>query len=384
MEFSLPVVFTIGPTDPKEDYQLFVNYARTVQDMPFESLYETVQGIVEGEARSLTSTLTVEEMFNARDRFKEAVFNQIQSDLNKLGLKIFNANIREMQDYDDQNKYFVYRRQRAIEMANNEARVQVAEAEKCGEIGVKERERDTRVSVSAMDTTAQIEENLRLQEVVQSEAALSEVRSASMLREQLAKIEAENAAQKREEVLRKEVELARAASEMEALRAKELTRTILESEQRITEAEAEARAIEMIAVANLTARQKEAEGIKAVLQGQAGGLAELLSACSDPDVLKFYLGMDNGLFEALAKEQAAALQGLQPKINIWRTGSGGGDDNPISPIVRALQSLAPVADGLASQSDASIPFWNAPSAGKDASEPTVTSTPASTSPSGKP
>ena len=71
----------------------------------------------------LTSTLTIEEIFNAKDKFKEDVVAKIEGHLEQLGLKVYNANIREMGDFDEKNMYFAHRKKRAIERANFEAQV---------------------------------------------------------------------------------------------------------------------------------------------------------------------------------------------------------------------------------------------------------------------
>lgn len=143
VEFCLPVSFTLGPFDPLENPTGFQCYARRLHEINEVDQHTTILGIVEGETRGLTSTLTIEEIFNAKDKFKDDVVTKIQSHLEQLGLKVYNANIREMGDFDEKNMYFAYRKQRAIQRANYEAQVEVSEAKKLGEIGVKERDRDT-------------------------------------------------------------------------------------------------------------------------------------------------------------------------------------------------------------------------------------------------
>ena len=161
VEFNLPVVFTISPAHPLEDLEGFKRYSQMMHDLPPEDIENIVRGVVEGETRGLTANLTVEEMFNSKEKFKSEVVNKIQTDLQKLGLRVLNANIKEMSDYDEHNKYFTYRKQRAIESANYDAQVEVAEARKMGEIGLKQREKDTRVTVPQLDTQATVAENER-------------------------------------------------------------------------------------------------------------------------------------------------------------------------------------------------------------------------------
>ena len=41
------------------------------------------------------------------------------------------------------------------------------------------------------------------------------------------------------------------------------------------------------------------------------------------ELAKFYLGLQSGLFVDMAAQTAAAVQGLNPKINVWNTGAAG-------------------------------------------------------------
>ena len=50
---------------------------------------------------------------------------QVQKDMDRLGLRIFNANIAEMHDLDAANKYFETLKQKALETAKTEMRVEV-------------------------------------------------------------------------------------------------------------------------------------------------------------------------------------------------------------------------------------------------------------------
>ena len=41
------------------------------------------------------------------------------------------------------------------------------------------------------------------------------------------------------------------------------------------------------------------------------------------ELAKFYLGLQSGLFVDMAAQTAKAMQGLNPKINVWNTGASG-------------------------------------------------------------
>lgn len=123
------MVFTVGPIDPRDDMEHFKNYARMMQGMTAEEVRHTISGMIEGETRGLTASMTIEEMFSNKEIFRTRVVDKISEDLKKIGMRIFNANIKEMSDYDEHNKYFEYRKKRAIETANYEAQVAVSPLE---------------------------------------------------------------------------------------------------------------------------------------------------------------------------------------------------------------------------------------------------------------
>ena len=53
------------------------------------------------------------------------LYMQVQKDMDRLGLRIFNANIAEMHDLDAANKYFETLKQKALETAKTEMRIEV-------------------------------------------------------------------------------------------------------------------------------------------------------------------------------------------------------------------------------------------------------------------
>ena len=105
VEFNLPVTFTVGPIDPEKDNEGFIRYCQKITEATPKEIEVLIAGIIEGETRGLTAKLTVEEMFNSKEIFKEEVVAFIEKDLNLLGLTIFNANIKEMSDYDGMYYY---------------------------------------------------------------------------------------------------------------------------------------------------------------------------------------------------------------------------------------------------------------------------------------
>ncbi len=110
----------------------------TAQKKGSQYLENIVKGIIEGETRVLVSSMTMEEIFTEREEFKRRVFRAIQGELEQFGLKIYNANVKELKDAAGSN-YFQSLSQKAHEGATNQARIDVAEAQLRGNVGEAER-----------------------------------------------------------------------------------------------------------------------------------------------------------------------------------------------------------------------------------------------------
>ncbi len=52
--------------------------------------------MIEGETRVLAASMSIEEIFKGRTNFKTKIIDMVQEELSKLGLAIFNANIKEL------------------------------------------------------------------------------------------------------------------------------------------------------------------------------------------------------------------------------------------------------------------------------------------------
>lgn len=358
MEFILPGVYTIGPKDDKE---VLKRYATLMSNKNEAECTAIIKGIIEGETRVLTASLTLEEIFSGRDAFRDNVTTRIDKELAKIGFGIHNANIQEMSDHEG-SEYFQFLRQRARANAENDARMNIAEAQKEGDIAVKEREKDTRMKTREFEATAVTFENERNMEIARSTADLK-IKEAEYYREsQLAEIEAHKAAEIRDAELQKELEQRNVLQQIERLRSEQLTQAIVQAEARERDADAylytkekEAEAEKRKADAYIYQKQKEAEGIRAVLDAQAEGLNNLLQTTDDPQIILQYMMIDRQVYPELARANADAIRGLEPKITYWKTGGGDGPgDNPITNII---QNIPPLMETIHSQTGILPPDW---------------------------
>jgi flotillin len=77
--------------------------------------------------------------------------------------------------------------------------------------------------------------------------------------------------------------------------------------------------------AKLYAKQKEAESLATVGKAKADYVAAMLQALGgNYHALRDYLMIDGGLYQEMARINAGAVSGMQPKISIWTGADGAG------------------------------------------------------------
>lgn len=115
-----------------------------------------------------------------------------------------------------------------------------------------------------------------------------------------------------------------------------------------------AQAMTLKAEASYFAKKKEAEAMTEMAKAY-GHMSEILGG---PQGLLQYMMLQNGTYEKLANANAAAINGLQPKITVWNTGDGAGSSNDGTGAIRnIMQSLPPLLSTINEQTGISPPSW---------------------------
>jgi len=400
LKFSLPAVFTIGPDDTLEALTKYAVLLTGGDDgvTPKASsgavavgegrdhVQDIVKGIIEGETRSIVSTMTMEELFKERRIFRDKVIKNVQSELDQFGLRIYNANVKELQDTPG-SEYFSYLSRKAHEGASNQAKVDVADARMKGEIGEAERLGKTKQEIAKINAATAVLETERKAEKAQADAALKDKEIHIEKELDLSRISAKRAAEERDAELQKAVELKRAEMELERQRAETVTKAVIarESSQekanaelytqerkadgikaqqlaetdalyyRLTkEAEASKLAKQLEADAHFYSQKQEAQGLTEMAKAY-GAMANVLGG---PQGLLQYMMLQNNTYERLANANAKAINGLQPKISVWNTGAqGDGVADPSAPIRNLFQTLPPLLSTINDQTGIQPPQW---------------------------
>lgn len=358
ISFNMPTVFTVGP---KDDIEYLKRYAKLLQNTNSENLREKITGIIHGETRTAAGRVSLDDLFNSREIFRDNITKSIDKELEQFGLIVYNANIGELRDLPG-NEYFVFLRKRALEGAINDARVAVAEKFKIGNVGEKQHITETRQQVAVFEKNATITENERERDIAESKTKLTIAKAEFDRQTKIAEYEAHAISEKRQLELQKEVEEFRARQETEKLRASEFAAASVHAEVSIKTAEgegsalkikaaAEAEAIILKANAMLLQKQNEAKGILALRQAEAEGLEKLITSAGGVDKLNSYLMIKDNVIEHVAETQAKSVQGMKPNITIWNTNPGNGNGNNdagnLSSVVADLvKTGVPLVDGI--------------------------------------
>ncbi|KRX07136.1 hypothetical protein PPERSA_09350 [Pseudocohnilembus persalinus] len=363
MEFILPCVFTIGPKDDYEQIKKFAKYLLFEEE---SKVQEIIRGMVEGETRVLAANMSIEDIFKGRTEFKQEIINNVQHELEKLGLFVVNANIKELQDSKD-SRYFSYLSQKVSADAENQAKIDISEARKIGEIGEKLRQGEQRQRVIEIESQTQVYENQKQQDIANSQTELEKKKAEFRQITNIANIESEKNAERRQEEMQMEVEKFRQLREIEKLRATQFSEAKVQAEISQENAKGQAQAIKQIADAEmykeqrkadavLYSKQKEAEGINAIYEAQAQGLSELLKSFNyDTKAALSFMMIEKDIYQKLAEQNAKAIQGLNPKISIWNTGES--NNNTYDSISGLMKSIPPIVETLQEQTDIKFPDW---------------------------
>lgn len=355
--FSLPGIFTIGPNvDNSEDfapgtnsYNNLVKYATFFGTVAQEHQQHTIRGIIEGELRSRCAQLTLEEIFSDRVKFKHTVVDSIQSDLNQFGLKIFNANIRELEDTPG-SEYFLYLRQKTRAGAENESKIAIADANNKGAVGQAAKSADTRVITSMITAKANLAENEQKKQILVSNTDLQLKLIETETRIKLQQVQQQQDIEKRNLDLEREVELARQGKRLEELRATIGVDAQIDYEVVHREADAEYYRDTKQSEGSLYEKQREAEGIRVLADARKQALEKYTKVFGNSDALLNYIMLEKGLFSKMATINADAIQGLEPNITVWNTGSNeSGTSDPYAPIRNVFTAVPPLISTVQDQ-----------------------------------
>lgn len=318
---DVPSRFTVGiSTEPG----IMQNAAERLLGLRMNEIQELAKDIIFGQLRLVVATMEIEEINNDRDKFLVAVSNNVEIELKKIGLRLINVNVT---DINDESGYIEALGKEAAAKAINDAKKSVAEKDRDGEIGQANAQRDQRIQVAAGNALAIKGENESKIEVAQSEALRREKEAESMRLATAA--EAVQAAKAKEEayIAQQQAEQTRAALETATQQADIIVKAKIAKEQAEIEAEAKAEVARRTAKGEADAMfakmEAQARGAQEILVKQADGMRELVNAAGGNADSAIKLILANNM-EELMKIQVEAIKNIKiDKVTVWDGGSNG-------------------------------------------------------------
>lgn len=390
---NVPSVFSVAIGT---DSATMNNAAVRLLGLTQPQIKKQAEDIIFGQLRQVIASMKIEEINRDRDNFLAKIQNNLEPELRKIGLVLINVNIT---DITDNSGYIDAIGRRAAAEAVQQARADVAEQEKRGEIRVAENVRDQQVMVAEATKNQEIgtrsaerEQAVRIAEL-EKEQAIGEQTAAyerdvqiknaerdmrvSVATANATAIEGENAAkatiastnaelrvkesdafqlgetrneQAKAAVLEaRNLALAKAAladaarveaerrAELEAPAKAEKAKTIVEAE-----AEAERHRIEAEgeAKAIFVKLEAEARGQFEMLNQKAEGLRAIVSACGGADEAFQLLMLEH--LDKLAEESAKAISNIQfDKIVVWEGGQNSNGKNSTANFLSGMANVMP-------------------------------------------
>ena len=428
---NVPSVFTVAiGTTP----ELMQNAAIRLLGLSSADIKKQAEDIIFGQLRQVIASMAIEDINRDRDKFLESIQSSLEPELKKIGLVLINVNIT---DITDESGYIEAIGQKAASKAIQEARGDVADNEKMGEIRVAEAEREKAVQVAnankiqAIGTREALREqavrvaDLDKEQVVGEQAAgfQREAQVKDAEREMRIKLaDADARAVEGENVAKADIAASQAELEVKKAAAYELGETkkrvaeaaVMEAEHRalakaaLAEAErieakqraeleapakAEKARIVVDAEAEADKRRIEAEGeasaIFAKLDAEARGQYEILSkkgeglerivqACGGSQQAFQMLMLEH--FDELVDASARAISNIKfDKVVVWEGGEKNGTSSTANWLHNMARTLPPMMQVMKDIGGVDIPdtlstLSGSPDSEKEAPAATPTAT----------
>lgn len=352
---DVPSRFTVGvSTEPT----IMTNAAERLLGLSQDSISNLAKDIIFGQLRLVVATMDIEEINSNRDKFLAAVSSNVEAELKKIGLKLINVNVT---DINDESGYIDALGKEAAAKAINDAKKSVAEKNRDGEIGQAEAHQEQRVKVAQADAVAVEGENVAKVTIANSDADRrekeAEARRKAVAAEKVSEakaLEEAYAAEKEAEVVRaardKATQVANVVVHAEIDKQKVEIAAEAIAEQTRREAKGEADAIYM-------KMEAQAKGIYEILSKQAEGFEMLVKAAGNNSKDAVMMMIADKLPE-LVKTQVEAIKNIKiDKVTVWETGNGKDGKTSTANFMQGMLGSIPPLDDVFKSAGLELPDY---------------------------
>lgn len=410
IRINVPCTFTVGIST---DGPIMNNAAERLLGLDSRRIEEMAGELIFGQLRLTVASLTIEQINQDRESFLESIRNNVEPELNKIGLYLINVNITDITDASD---YIESIGKKAASEAINRARVDVSEQEKLGAIGhsaaqreqviqvaqneaaaikgQKEAMADQRIFVQQQETLAAVgeAEAVRHKDVAVAENSAEAVKgkkaaeatqrifvqareadaiagenaakgeiAKSNAQYQVIQSEARREAEVAEREAEVQIRLAEAKAERERLVAQEVVRQEIDRQKAEILAAADAEQARLRARGEADAilfhYEAEAEGVKKVLEAKAAGYEALVQSCAgDARAAASLLVIEK--LDDLVGRQVEAIKNLKiDKITVWDSGGNGDGGSSTSNFASNLIKTLPPLHEMVKMAGIELPEY---------------------------
>ena len=342
IRINVPSTFTVAIDTTAEAMN---NASVRLLGLPIKGIEMMAMEIITGQLRLTVASLRIEEINQDRERFLMEIRKHIEPELRKIGLMLLNVNIT---DITDESGYIDSIGKKAASTAINQAKVDVAEQEKRGDIGSADADRERRIKVTSFNAQAVEGENDARAKIAAFNAELLQRESEAAMRGQVAQQQS-NA----------EISKAKSISELARLEAEQIVPKEIEKRKISIDAaanadrekiEADGKAAALIAL-----KQAEAEGTLKVLAAKADGYRMLVDACGgNPREAATMLLVEK--IEEMVKLQTEAIKNLKiDKVTVWDSGNNQNGSSSTANFMSGMVKALPPLHDIAAMSGIDLP-----------------------------
>ncbi len=350
---DVPSRFTVGIST---ESGVMTNAAERLLGLTQESISNLAKDIIFGQLRLVVATMDIEEINSNRDKFLAAVSSNVEAELKKIGLKLINVNVT---DINDESGYIEALGKEAAAKAINDAKKSVAEKNRDGEIGQAEAHQAQRVQVAKADAIAVEGENIAKITIANSDAdrrekeaeasrkavAAEKVTEAKALEEAYA---AEKLAEDARAMRDKATQTANVvvSAEIDKQKVEIDAEAIAEQTRRMAKGEADAIFLKMDA---------QARGIYEILSKQADGFEMMVKAAGNNSKDAVMMMIADKLPE-LVKTQVEAIKNIKiDKVTVWETGNGKDGKTSTANFMQGMLGSIPPLDDVFKSAGLELP-----------------------------
>lgn len=350
---DVPSIFTVGIST---EGGVMSNAAERLLGLKQPDISNLAKDIIFGQLRLVVATMDIEEINSNRDLFLDAVSRNVEAELKKIGLKLINVNVT---DINDESGYIEALGKEAAAKAINDAKKSVAEKNRDGSIGEANAMQDQRIKVSSANANAVEGENNAAIQIANSNATRREMQAEAERKavaaekvSQAKALEEAYAAEKKAEMSRSEKENATRIADIiiptqiEKQKIEITAEAIAEQTRRHAKGDADAIYMKM---------EAQAKGIFEILSKQGNGFEKIVGAAGN-DAQKAVMMMIADKLPELVKTQVEAIKNLKiDKITVWDTGGKDGKGSSTANFVSSMMGAIPPLQDLFKQAGMELP-----------------------------